>query len=144
LKAKKALDLFRSKKLLVVHIQHIADSDKATFFLPNTEGALIREIVKPLPEERVFIKHKVNSFENTGLQEYLASKGIKKLIVCGMQSNVCVEKGSLHAATNGYTVSVLEDAIAAVDLNAHNGAIERLKAGGVEIVKTDNYTKTVR
>ena len=56
-KAKLLLDRFRAEGLPIIHIQHIATSPAATFFLPDTKGAEIYEKVLPLPTEKIFIKH---------------------------------------------------------------------------------------
>jgi len=42
------LDKFRSEGLPVIHIQHIAASPAATFFLPDTFGSEIHDKVKPI------------------------------------------------------------------------------------------------
>lgn len=46
--AKRLLDYFRASKRLIVHIQHFSIKPTATFFIPNTKGVEINEIVKPL------------------------------------------------------------------------------------------------
>ncbi len=35
-----ALNVFRERKLPVIHVQHINISPSATFFLPNTQGSM--------------------------------------------------------------------------------------------------------
>jgi len=65
--ASAVLEIFRQKKLLIVHIQHISTRPGAAFFLPDTNGAEIHNSVKPLPNEEVFVKHYPNSFRGTAL-----------------------------------------------------------------------------
>ena len=45
--AKLILERFRTDSLPIIHIQHIATSPSATFFLPNTKGAEIHDCVYP-------------------------------------------------------------------------------------------------
>jgi nicotinamidase-related amidase len=73
LNARRILDKFRNEGLPVVHIQHIAISPTATFFLHGTQGAEIHKNVQPLEVEKVIIKHFPNSFRKTELLGYLQS-----------------------------------------------------------------------
>jgi nicotinamidase-related amidase len=111
--ARKLLDHFRENGLPVIHIQHISTRPGATFFLPNTEGINIHESVKPLPNETVIQKHFQNSFRDTQLDEYLVSKGIKELVICGMMSQMCIDATVRAAFDKGYTCIVAHDACAA-------------------------------
>jgi nicotinamidase-related amidase len=47
------LKKFRSDNLPIIHIQHVAVSPNATFFLPNTEGVNIHTNVKPIFGEEI-------------------------------------------------------------------------------------------
>src|SRR5690606_25576883 len=112
--AKKLLEFYRSNKLPVIHIKHIAD-EGATFFLPDTPGAEINPVVKPVAGEKVITKHYPNSIRETDLQEYLKKLGIKNLVVTGMMTDVCVE-ATLRAAWDiGYNNTLVSDACATKD-----------------------------
>lgn len=104
-KASMILNDFRSDGRLVVHIQHGEG--------PQSE---IHENVRPLPGEKIFVKQEVNSFLNTGLLEYLRENGIKKLVLCGMQTHMCLEAATRAAADYGFECIVIGDACATKDL----------------------------
>ncbi len=110
--AKRLLDHFREKDLPVVHIQHIATRAGATFFLPNTEGINFHESVAPMPDELVIQKQFPNSFRDTELEEYLRSKGIRDLVICGMMSHMCIDATTRAAFDKGYACIVAHDACA--------------------------------
>jgi len=114
--AKRLLDHFREKKLPIIHIQHISTRPGVTFFLPNTDGINFHESVAPVPDERVIQKHFPNSFRDTALQEYLTSKGIKELIICGMMSHMCIDTTVRAAFDMGYQCMVAHDACATRNL----------------------------
>ena len=61
-KAKEVLRVFREKHKTVIHVQHIANNEGATFFLPDTVGVQIYDDVQPIANERVIQKHHPNSF----------------------------------------------------------------------------------
>lgn len=105
LNAAKVLNDFREKGRLVVHIKH-GDG-------PQSE---IHQNVRPLPDEKIFVKQEVNSFLNTGLLEYLRENKVKKLVLCGMQTHMCLEAATRAAADYGFECVVIGDACATKDL----------------------------
>lgn len=68
LAAKRLLDVFRTRDLPVVHVQHISNRPGATFFLPNMVGIDLHANVAPLDVEVVIEKHYPNSFRETDLR----------------------------------------------------------------------------
>jgi len=103
--AKILLNYFRENNGLVVHVKHD--------FNPGGE---IHELVKPLENEKIFTKKEVNAFLNTGLNDYLKQNNIKYVILCGMQTHMCLEGGTRAAHDLGYDCTVVEDACATRDL----------------------------
>ena len=63
----------------------------------------------PAPGELVVAKHASSSFEGTDLDAQLKAKGVKKLVVCGLQSEFCVSNTTRSALQLGYAVSVAQD-----------------------------------
>lgn len=127
--AKLVLEKFRKSNLPVIHIQHIANRPGATFFIPDTKGAEIHKDVKPLETEQVIIKHYPNSFRETNLLDYLKSKGITDLVICGMQTHMCVDATTRAAKDLGFNSIVIGDACATKDLEV-NGV--KVKAADVQ------------
>lgn len=100
--AQKLLSEFRESKQLVVHVKH-----------GDGKGAEIQSNVAPLADEKVIIKKEVNSFLNTDLLDFLNKNGITKLVLCGMQTNMCLEAAARAAADYGFGCTVIHDACAA-------------------------------
>lgn len=114
--ARLVLDKFRTDGLPIIHIQHIATSSGATFFLPNTVGAEIHKNVKPLEHEKVIVKHYPNSFRETELLDYLKTNNITDLVICGMMTHMCIDATTRAAKDFGFNCILLEDACATKDL----------------------------
>lgn len=102
LNAQKLLAKFRKAKQPVIHIKH---GDGA--------GSEIHPNVAPMPGEKIIVKKEVNCFKNTDLLEYLQENGIRKLVLCGMQTNMCLEAATRAAADYGFECIVIHDACAA-------------------------------
>ncbi|MBI5572087.1 MAG: cysteine hydrolase [Desulfomonile tiedjei] len=149
LMAKKALDHFRNRGLPVIHVQHIAARVGATFLVPNSEGVEIHEHVKPLPGELVVQKHYPNSFRDTPLLDHLKDNGLRKLVVCGMMTHMCVDASVRAAFDHGCACVVLSDGCAArglshqgVDVSAefvHAAFMSALGAVYARVLNTDDF-----
>ncbi len=63
----------------------------------------------------------------------LSSLGVKDVIVCGIESHICVYQTSRDLARKGYNVEVVSDAISSRDLNNKRIAIERMRAESISI-----------
>jgi len=98
-KAALVLKLFRDQKLPVIHIQHYG-------------GSPIHADVAPLPGEKVITKKEANAFDRTDLLEYLKSLHVKRLVLCGMQTHMCLEAATRAAYDYGYDCIVVQDACA--------------------------------
>jgi nicotinamidase-related amidase len=103
--AAKLLDWFRKGKLTVIHVRHNSES-----------GGEINDIVKPLPGEKIFSKTEVNCFVGTDLLNYLKSNMIDTLVICGMQTHMCVEAATRAASDYGFKCILIHDACATRDL----------------------------
>ncbi len=95
------LHLFRELNLPVYHVRH------------NFEpGGNIHPYVKPLPGEKVFSKDQVNAFLGTDLLSTLQTDSIERLVICGMQTHMCVEAAVRAAHDLGFTCLLASDACA--------------------------------
>ena len=120
LKAGELLSVFRRKSWPTFHIQHIAAQKGATFFLPETEGAALHESIKPQGDELVIQKHYPNSFQETSLLKELERHDVKKLVICGAMSHMCIDATTRAAFDLGFQCTVIQDACATRDLE-HEG-----------------------
>ena len=130
--AKQLLDYFREKKALVVHVRHE--------FSPGGE---IYKLVEPLDSEKVFSKKEVNSFLGTGLEEFLKQNHIKKLVLCGMQTHMCLEGATRAGHDLGYECTVIKDACATRDLKFDDVIIPAKHVHYSTLATLKNYAKVL-
>lgn len=139
LNAQRLLKKFRAEKGLVIHVWHKAK-----------QGAGIHKNVKPVEGEKVIGKEEVNSFKGTGLLEYLKKNKVKRLVICGMQTHMCLEAAVRAAHDYDFECIVVHDACAARDLkfadrvikaeDVHYSTLSTLKAYA-KIIDTATYLK---
>jgi nicotinamidase-related amidase len=139
LNAQKLLAAFRKSDWLVIHIKH-----------GDGKGAEIHDLVTPLPGEKVIVKNEVNSFLGTDLLDYLTKMEIRNLVICGMQTHMCLEAATRAAADYGFSCTVIHDACATRDLtfdgkivkaeDVQNSTLAALKAYA-KIISTEEFFK---
>lgn len=111
--AARLLERFRKEKMLVIHVRHNSES-----------GGKINDIVKPLPDEKVISKSTVNCFVGTDLLSFLKSNSTDTLVICGMQTHMCVEAATRAASDLGFKCILIHDACATKDLTFGNKVIK--------------------
>jgi nicotinamidase-related amidase len=136
------MEKFRKENKEIVHVVHHATEEqrkKLNFFEPGTSGVEIHESVKPLANEKIFIKHEMSSFVGTDLKEYLESKGIDTIIVVGMMIHNCVNATVYSGTHRGFKCIVVDEAVNTFD-QPYDGRIikaKQIKEGflaGIEFV----------
>jgi|GEM_PF-102003 len=150
--AKTLLAHFRAQELPVIHIQHIFEDENAPFFTANTQGVEIEASVKPIDGEAVVVKHQIDSFIDTSLEQTLVELGIERLVVVGAMAQACVQTICRSATNKGYPCEVISDAIAAPKLSYgehdFSGAelvaanLLSLSFGGAEAITTEQWLCT--
>ena len=147
--AAKVIETFRSAGRPVIHVQHLP-KDVDT---PDPTGIKAQYRIYPevLPKsgEIVIGKHHANSFRDTELLATLKELGIKKLVVTGMQTHMCVEAAVRAAADYGFEVTVVHDACATRDLEfggdtvpaaqVHAGALAAMNGNYAKVVSTAEF-----
>lgn len=140
LNARKLLLRFRSEQRPIVHIRH------------NFEpGGEIHANVKPLAGEKIISKDHANAFKDTDLLEYLRLLKIKKVVICGMMTHMCVEAAVRAASDFDFEVVLVHDACATRDLMfqnetisadcVHKATLSSLSRSYAQVTDTATYLK---
>jgi nicotinamidase-related amidase len=118
-----------------VAIREARETGNPVIFIQHqsASGMEIHELVAPQPGEKIFVKEQVNSFLGTGLKEYIDNMKIDTLVICGMQTQMCVEAAVRAAHDYGYGVILLHDAC----------ATRNLKFGDREVTAADVHASTL-
>ena len=89
---------------------------------PASPATRSRQIVAPLPDEWLIVKHVNSAFIGTDLEARLRGAGITTLVVTGLVANYCVETTARMAGNLGFDTYVVGDATAAYDGIGPDGA----------------------
>jgi len=128
----------------IVHVQH--DGGPGHVLAKGSAGWPHHPLVAPRPGEIVVEKRHSGSFHDTDLHRRLADAGIDRLVIAGMQTEMCVDSACRGAVALGYRVVLVADGhttfdtpvIDAEHIIAHHN---RLLANGFADVVTADHVK---
>ena len=97
------LSACRSHRIPVLYVQH---TETGEGLLKGTKGWEIAEAIAPHDGETVIEKNFSSAFRKTDLNARLQSLGVKNLLMCGMQTEYCVDATCKVAFELGYHVII--------------------------------------
>lgn len=111
----------------VVMIQHESQEGP---LVHGSEGWKLADGLETLPSDVSLRKTATDSFHRTALHDLLQARGVRRLVICGMQSDFCVDTTTRRALALGYPVTLVSDAhttsdndvLAAAQITAHHTA----------------------
>ncbi len=106
------LEKARAASVPVVFIQHESRDD---LFKHGTDGWQLAEGLNALPSDIHLRKTATDSFHKTDLHAILQNSGINELVICGFQSDFCVDTTTRRALSLGYPVVLVSDAHSTID-----------------------------
>jgi nicotinamidase-related amidase len=92
-----------------------------------------------LPAENPVIIEKVcfSTMLSEPVNEQLKLTNVKTLIICGVESHICVLKTTLDALAQGYQVHVVADAVSSRTAENKQLALERMRQAGAFITSVE-------
>ena len=102
----------RAAGVPVIFIQH--DSADGVLDL-GSEGWQLARGLEALTGDLYLRKQATDSFHRTELQALLQSMGVTELVICGMQSEFCVDTTTRRALALGYPVLLVADGHTTLD-----------------------------
>lgn len=98
----------------IFHVEPEGAFSKAAGWVKTMNGLTISP-------DTIFEKHQHSAFVGTGLQEWLASRNISRVIISGIRSEQCCETTARHASDLGYSVDYVPDATLTFPMTDRHG-----------------------
>jgi len=105
-----------------------------TSVLEAQGGAIFPQMTDLFPGQEVINRTLINTWEDQKVVEVVKATGRKQLIIAGLYTEICVAMPAIQAAGEGWDVTVVTDASGGVSVEAHEVAIQRMIAGGVNMM----------
>ena len=100
------IDAARKNNVEVVFVQH--DAGKGSGLSVGDEAFEIIDRIRPMQDEKVFVKTINSCFGNKDFKQYLKSREDKRLMIVGLQTNYCIDATVKSAFERGYEVIIPE------------------------------------
>ena len=123
--------LVQAAKTLQVPITH-------TEQYPKGLGATDKKLRSHLPDYAAVEKTCFSCFAADGFISALASQQRQQVILCGMESHVCVLQTAIELQQAGYQVFVVEDALCSRHKKHHLNALARMRQAGIIISNVES------
>ena len=135
-RVQRLVDAARAAGDLVVWVLH-SEPGSGTVFDP--ERGLVRLVAElaPASGEPVLTKTSRNAFTTTNLAQILTERGIRDLVLCGIQTEQCCETTARLAADLGYDVDFVTDATATFPIRHRDPADPRVLSTADIIERTE-------
>ena len=105
-------DRARAAEVPVIFIQHESTSE---LLAHGSLGWQLADGLLALPTDRYLRKTATDSFHHTPLHDMLIALGGKHLVICGLQSEFCVDTTTRRALALGYPVTLVSDGHSTID-----------------------------
>jgi ureidoacrylate peracid hydrolase len=100
---------------------------KVPICVRGTWDAKTIDEIRPEDSDHVVIKRRDSAFQDTELRVWLQSEGINTLIICGVDTSICVETSLRDAFNIGYDVILISDATASGISKHYETTLERVR-----------------
>ncbi|GAB7555787.1 hydrolase [Novosphingobium sp. 11B] len=105
-----------------------------TSVIADRGGLLFKQLTDVFPDQDVIDRTFINTWEDKAVVDVVKATGRKQLIIAGLWTEVCVAMPAIQAAGEGWDVTVVTDASGGVSVEAHEVAIQRMVAAGVNMM----------
>jgi nicotinamidase/pyrazinamidase len=130
---KKEIDRARQDNYPVIYLCDCHEENDREFklFPPHavkgTRGASIVDELRPEGTDLLVRKSSFSGFFNTDLEEILNKFSVKKIIVTGTATNICVLYTVADAVMRGYKVDIVKDAVIGLNKKDHKFALKQMQ-----------------
>ena len=101
-------DRARAASAPVIYLQHCHDRYEP--MMKGAAGWMIHLDVAPQPDDLIIEKTTSDGFYKTGLLDEIDQLGVGRLVICGLQTEFCVDTTARAAISHGFDVVLASDA----------------------------------
>ncbi len=129
------------KNIIVKRVSNLAKSARlleipviVTEQYPKGLGATVQEISSELPEDTaVFEKTSFNALAEDGVLDKIKSYGKTQIVICGIETHICVHQTAAALLREGFEVYVVKDACASRNKYEFKQGIELMETNGAKV-----------
>lgn len=130
-------NLLENTKKLILGFNEMSLPIYYTEQYPKGLGGTVEELKEMLVDTESIQKMTFSCSGAGDLFENLKKSEVRQVVVCGIESHVCVQQTVLDLIANDFKVFVAADAVSSRKEFDYNIAIERMRTNGAEITTTE-------
>lgn len=146
------LDWGRKNKLKIIWVRQEFKQDLSDAFITmrkkqinktieKTSGSQILDELKQQQGDFEIIKKRYSAFYNTGLDEILEKEGIRRVILCGINTHACVRMAAIDAFQRDLEVIIAADCVESYDKEHHEISLRYLGRDISRVLNNDQIMK---
>ncbi len=138
------ISLFRENEKELIFTRHINTEDNANMLSKWWSDIIVEGEMSEISDwfdikdSKVIVKSQYDAFYQTKLEDFLISRGIKKVIITGVATHLCCETTARSAFVRGFEVFFPVDCTATYDENFHLATLRNLSHGFAHIIKSSD------
>jgi len=105
--------------------------------VPQKLGGTAPELLSLAPSATPFGKNCFSAFADDGIRDSISSRKIEHLLLCGIETPVCIYQTALDALTAGLQVTLLGDCIGARRADDARICLDALVRAGVHVLPSE-------
>lgn len=101
-------------------------------------GAMPEALSELIPASAPTIdKLSFSAMAHDGFSQVLKETGRSQVLLCGIETHICITQTALDLRASGYHVNVIADAVASRTFEKHKLGMERMRDNGIHPVSSD-------
>jgi uncharacterized OB-fold protein/nicotinamidase-related amidase len=101
--------------------------------IPMGPGTLAADLAAALPNAKPHVRTTTSSFDNPGFRKAIEDSKRRVLLVCGVATEIAVQRLTLAALRAGFDVQVVVDASGGFSERSEQAALSRMQAAGASL-----------
>src|ERR1700724_955507 len=95
-------------------------------------GLIFKQVQSVFPDQKTINRTFINCWEDRRVVEAVKKTGRRKVVMAALWTEMCLAMPAIHAMGDGYEVYIVTDASGGVSPEAHDMAVRRMVAAGVQ------------
>ena len=104
---------------------------------PQGLGPTVPELMQCMPEVQALPKFCFNCCQDNGFQQELNRLNRKQVLICGIETHICVHQTALDLLSRGYEVQVVADVVSSRVHANKEAALARIQSEGAKLTVTE-------
>lgn len=105
---------------------------------PKKLGATHEDVLCLCSDPSVFQKSAFSSYRAEGLSDFIREKDIQHLLICGLETPICIYQTTIDALNDGLEVTLLSDAITQRRKEDAHVAMQEMIRAGAHCLSTES------